>query len=113
VLLNILVNGLQAMPTGGTLRIRVYRPPPPAWGPDSGVPGVPGGRILIEVADQGPGIPRELRDKVFEPFFTTKAGGTGLGLAICKSIVRRYDGEIWIEEAEGRGTSMKVTLRAE
>lgn len=68
---------------------------------------------MIEVADQGPGIPRELRDRVFEPFFTTKVGGTGLGLAICRSIVKRYDGEIWAEEAEGGGTSVKVILRAE
>jgi signal transduction histidine kinase len=68
---------------------------------------------LLEVADQGPGIPRELRDRVFEPFFTTKTGGTGLGLAICRSIVKRYDGEIWVEEAEGGGTSMKILLRAE
>jgi hypothetical protein len=68
---------------------------------------------LIEIADQGPGVPREQRDRVFEPFFTTKAGGTGLGLAICRSIVRRYDGEIWIEEAEGGGTSVKVAFRAE
>jgi signal transduction histidine kinase len=114
VLLNIIVNGLQAMPTGGTLRIRVRRLPSPAWGPGSGgVSRVFGRGVLMEVADQGPGIPRELRDRVFEPFFTTKAGGTGLGLAICRSIVKRYDGEIWVEEAEGGGASVKVTFRAE
>jgi len=114
VLLNIIVNGLQAMPTGGTLGIRVHRLPAPVRGPESGgVHRVPADGILIEIADQGAGIPRELRDRVFEPFFTTKAGGTGLGLAICRSIVRRYDGEIWIEEAEGGGTSVKVALQAD
>ncbi len=114
VLLNILVNGLQAMPEGGTLRIRVHRSPAGVRGPESGgVHRVPGDGIWIEIADQGPGIPRELRDKAFEPFFTTKAGGTGLGLAICRSIVRRYDGEIWIEEADGGGTCVKVALSAE
>ena len=114
VLLNIIVNGLQAMPTGGALRIRVHRLPSPAWGRGSGgVSRVFGREVLMEVADQGPGIPRELRDRVFEPFFTTKASGTGLGLAICRSIVKRYDGEIWVEEAEGGGTSVKVILRAE
>jgi len=114
VLLNLIVNGLQAMPTGGVLRIRVHRLPSPAWGPGSGgVSRVFGREVLMEIADQGPGIPRELRDRVFEPFFTTKTGGTGLGLAICRSIVKRYDGEIWVEEAEGGGTSVKVLLRAE
>ncbi len=114
VLLNIIVNGLQAMPTGGALRIRVHRLPSPAWGPGSGgVSRIFGRELLLEVADQGPGIPRELRDRVFEPFFTTKAGGTGLGLAICRSIVKRYDGEIWIEEAHGGGASVKIILRAE
>jgi signal transduction histidine kinase len=114
VLLNIIVNGLQAMPRGGTLEIRVHRPPSPVRGPESGGTfRVPGDGILIEVTDHGPGISPELRDRVFEPFFTTKAGGTGLGLAICRSIVRRYDGEIWIEEAQGGGTSVKVALQAE
>jgi signal transduction histidine kinase len=114
VLLNSIVNGLQAMPTGGVLCIRVLRLPSPAWGPGSeDVSRAFGRGALIEVADQGPGIPRELRERVFEPFFTTKAGGTGLGLAICRSIVKRYDGEIWVEEAEGGGTSVKVLLRAE
>ena len=114
VLLNIIVNGLQAMPAGGTLGIRVHRLPSPVRGPESGGTfRVPGDGILIEVTDQGPGIPHELRDRVFEPFFTTKAGGTGLGLAICRSIVRRYDGEIWIEEAQGGGTSVKVALRTD
>ncbi len=114
VLLNIIVNGLQAMPTGGTLRIEVRRSPSGVRSPEpGGAHRGQGGGILIEIADQGPGIPRELRDRVFEPFFTTKSGGTGLGLAICRSIVRRYDGEIWIEKAEGGGTSVKVALRAE
>lgn len=114
VLLNIIANGLQAMPGGGAIRIRVHRQSSNARGPESsGLYRVPGDGILIEIADQGPGIPHELRDRVFEPFFTTKSGGTGLGLAICRSIVRRYDGEIWIEEAEGGGTSVKVALRTE
>ncbi len=114
VLLNLIVNGLQAMPAGGALRIRVHRLPSSAWGSGpGGVSRIFGREVLLEVADQGPGIPRELRERVFEPFFTTKAGGTGLGLAICRSIVRRYDDEIWVEEAEGGGTSVKVILRAE
>ncbi len=114
VLLNTIVNGLQAMPKGGLLRIRAHRSPSGTRGPESGGSHrVSGDRIWIEIADQGPGIPRELRNRVFEPFFTTKAGGTGLGLAICRSIVRRYDGEIWIEEADGGGTTVKIAFSAE
>jgi len=96
------------------MRIRMCRLPSALGGPESGrARGVSGDGVLIEVTDEGPGIPCELREKVFDPFFTTKAGGTGLGLAICRSIVQRYDGGIWIEEAEGGGTTVKVALRAE
>ncbi len=108
VLLNILMNGLQAMPDGGILRIQ-------ARCLDQAVRsgGSAKDRVLLDVSDQGPGVPEALREKVFDPFFTTKAGGTGLGLPICRSIVRRYDGEIWIERAEAGGTSVKILLLSE
>ncbi len=108
VLLNILMNGLQAMPDGGILRIQARRL-------DQALrfAGSARDRILVDISDQGPGVPETLREKVFEPFFTTKAGGTGLGLPICRSIVRRYDGEIWIEHAEAGGTSVKILLPSE
>jgi signal transduction histidine kinase len=97
VLLNAMMNGLQAMPEGGLLRIKACC----AAGSE---------RISIQIEDEGPGIPTNLRQKVFEPFFTTKAAGTGLGLAICNSIVKRYNGEIWIEQAKGGGTEVKISL---
>jgi signal transduction histidine kinase len=97
VLLNIMMNGLQSMPEGGLLLIKASC----VTGSD---------RILIQIGDEGPGIPTDLRQKVFEPFFTTKAGGTGLGLAICNSIVKRYNGEIWIEQTKGGGTEVKISL---
>jgi signal transduction histidine kinase len=68
------------------------------------------GRMMIQIGDEGAGIPAGSRQKVLEPFFTTKAGGTGLGLAICNSIVKRYNGEIWIEEASGGGTEVRISL---
>ncbi len=108
VLLNIMMNGLQAMPDGGTLCLRAPGPAPPA---QSGAPARD--KILIEIVDQGPGVPAALREKVFDPFFTTKPGGTGLGLPICRSIVRRYEGEIWLEEAAAGGTSVKILLVCE
>ena len=97
VLLNVMMNGLQSMPEGGLLLIKASR----IAGSD---------RMLIQVGDEGPGIPADLRHKVFDPFFTTKAGGTGLGLAICNSIVKRYNGEIWIEQTKGGGTEVKISL---
>ena len=97
VLLNVMMNGLQSMPEGGLLLIKASR----IAGSD---------RMLIQVGDEGPGIPADLRHKVFDPFFTTKAGGTGLGLAICNSIVKRYNGEIWIEQTKSGGTEVKISL---
>jgi signal transduction histidine kinase len=102
VLLNVMMNGLQAMPEGGLLLIKA------CCLVEDSVAGSE--RILIQIEDEGSGIPANLRQKVFEPFFTTKAGGTGLGLAICNSIVKRYNGEIWIEQAESSGTEVKISL---
>ncbi|MFC1794853.1 nitrogen regulation protein NR(II), partial [Planctomycetota bacterium] len=102
VLLNVMMNGLQAMPEGGLLLIKA------CCLVENSVAGSE--RILIQIEDEGPGIPVNLRQKVFEPFFTTKAGGTGLGLAICNSIVKRYNGEIWMEQAESGGTEVQISL---
>ena len=66
--------------------------------------------VLVEVADDGPGMPRETADRVFSPFFTTKAQGSGLGLAIVRKIVDAHDGSIDLQTAEGRGTTIRVTL---
>lgn len=66
--------------------------------------------VLVEVADDGPGMPRETADRVFSPFFTTKAQGSGLGLAIVRKIVDAHDGSIDLQTAEGRGTAIRVTL---
>jgi len=105
VLLNVMMNGLQAMPEGGMLLIKACCLVEEAHDFVAGSE-----RILIQIEDEGPGIPANLRQKVFEPFFTTKPGGTGLGLAICNSIVKRYNGEIWIEQAEGGGTEVRISL---
>ena len=105
LLLNVIMNGLQAMPEGGELSIKAHLLA--EAGCDSTVGRK---RILIEIEDEGSGIPPNLRGKVFEPFFTTKPGGTGLGLAICNSIVKRYNGEIWVEKAKSGGTEVKIAL---
>ncbi len=105
LLLNVVMNALQAMPKGGTLSIKTNQL-------TEGGPGYTSGfnRLLIRVEDEGAGIASDLHDKVFEPFFTTKAGGTGLGLAICNSIVKRYNGEIWVKKAKSGGTEVNIAL---
>lgn len=105
LLLNIVMNAMQAMPEGGTVSIKTHQLT--EGGPDytSGI-----NRLLIQVEDEGAGIPSNLRGRVFEPFFTTKPGGTGLGLAICNSIVKRYNGEIWVKKAKSGGTEVNIAL---
>jgi len=105
VLINLMLNAIQAMPDGGPIVIRVSLFLTRDEIAESGKK-----KILIEVEDKGVGIPSNMTEKVFEPFFTTKPGGTGLGLAICNNIIRRYGGEIWIEEGIEKGTVVKVTL---
>jgi signal transduction histidine kinase len=107
VLINLVLNAMQAMPEGGPISIKAS-----VFSARDELGVTARTKILIEVADKGVGIPPNLAEKVFEPFFTTKPGGTGLGLTICSNIVRRHGGEIWIEEGVGQGTVVKVTLPA-
>ncbi len=69
-----------------------------------------GKEIVIQIRDNGEGIPEEMRAKIFTPNFTTKSSGTGLGLAMCKSIVEQTGGEIWFNTEEGKGSSFFVQL---
>jgi signal transduction histidine kinase len=98
-LLNVAVNALQAMPQGGTVRVRCRRE---LHGSRD--------RVRIDISDQGMGIPTELLHRVFEPFFTTKAQGTGLGLAVVRRIVEEHLGEIAVDSAPGRGTTFTIRL---
>ena len=67
-------------------------------------------RALLTVSDEGPGIERELRERIFDPYFTTKGTGTGLGLAIVKKIVLQHGGEIQVGDRPGGGTSFSLVL---
>ncbi len=69
-----------------------------------------GPMILITIADNGPGVPPEVMDRIFSPFFTTKPQGSGLGLAIVRKIVDAHDGQIDVSERAGGGTVFRVTL---
>ncbi len=104
VLLNLLLNAIDAVPEGSPLAnvIRV------ATRDDAD------GRIVIEVSDSGPGIPPELVDRIFDPFFTTKpvGQGTGLGLAICQRILAELGGSISASSIVGVGTTLRLALPA-
>jgi signal transduction histidine kinase len=95
VLVNTIINAVQAMPNGGKLTINSSRKD----------------KLLeIEIADTGGGIPDETIGKIFDPLFTTKAKGIGLGLAVCKSIVDRHGGHIEVKSKVGKGTSFNIKL---
>jgi signal transduction histidine kinase len=67
-------------------------------------------RLILQIDDEGPGIPEELRDKIWDPFFTTKDKGTGLGLGIVKNIIESHGGSIRITPRQPRGTRVIVDL---
>lgn len=77
-----------------------------------------GGRAVLEVADRGPGVPQEMRERVFERFArgdgdTAPSGGSGLGLAIVRAVTDAHDGQVVIGDAEGGGARFVVTLPAD
>jgi signal transduction histidine kinase len=102
--LNLLTNALDAVEGGGTIRVRTL----------GRQDGDNSGRVLVEVEDDGPGIPPEDRERIFEPFFTTKdvGKGTGLGLSIAYSIAKRHKGELCALAASPKGTLFRVSLPA-
>lgn len=95
VFINFLKNAIEAMSQGGTIHIDI-RKQDPDW-------------IMIQITDEGSGIPEHLLTRVGEPFFTTKKKGTGLGLMICKNIISEHKGEIMIESSP-KGTLVKILL---
>ena len=113
VIINLAVNARDAMgPNGGAIRIRTEnvsageaRALDHAWMP-------PGDCVLIEFADDGPGIPREIVGKIFEPFFTTKevGKGTGLGLSTAYGIVKQQGGNIYVSSEPDHGAVFKIYL---
>jgi signal transduction histidine kinase len=104
VVMNLIINARQAMPSGGFVRVTVgYN--------------AANGFVEISVRDTGVGIGPDMLGKIFDPFFTTKEGpddagqgGSGLGLAICREIVERHHGRIRVESAVGRGTTFTIKL---
>ncbi len=117
--MNLMLNAIQAMPEGGTLRVTAKR----VKGSTRQLvdssrpidrsttrPIDTGDFIEIAVADTGPGIPAEHLDRIFEPYFTTKEGGTGLGLALAHTIIQEHGGRIGVESRPGSGATFTVAL---
>lgn len=104
VLVNLLVNARQAMPTGGRVLVRISEDPQTET-------------IDLTVRDTGAGIPAEVLPRIFEPHFSTKVGpdatgkgGSGIGLSACREIVEAHGGKIRVESAPGRGAAFIVKL---
>jgi two-component system cell cycle sensor histidine kinase/response regulator CckA len=102
ILVNLVSNARDAMPSGGRITLRIG-----ASGPEDSPKGP-----LLEVEDSGTGIPEELQGRLFEPFFTTKpvGKGTGLGLMSVKSLLQKLGGQITFTSQAGRGTTFQVRL---
>jgi two-component system, NtrC family, sensor kinase len=104
LVLNLVMNAIQAMPDGGRLQFD--------FGAEYKSLESPGEQdyAVVSIADTGCGIPTENLDKIFDPFFTTKPGGTGLGLSTCYAIVQQHGGDLEISSRENIGTKVSVRL---
>lgn len=100
--LNLLLNAVEAMPEGGRVEVSTYLV---HSGPDED-------GIVVRIADEGSGIPVDLRERIFEPFFSTKGGGTGFGLALAQQTVEEHGGRLMLEDGhhDRPGASFIVEL---
>ncbi|HUR36942.1 MAG TPA: ATP-binding protein [Terriglobales bacterium] len=95
--LNVMINGMQAMANGGNLTISASRDD---------------GNINVEITDEGGGIPPEIREKIFNLYFTTKKGGTGIGLAMAYRVMQLHNGSMEFDTVVGQGTRFKLCFPA-
>jgi signal transduction histidine kinase len=97
VLLNVILNGLDVMPEGGRLAVRLSQA---------------AGHACVDITDTGPGIPQSIRSHVFDPYFTAKSEGSGMGLALSDKIIRQHGGQIGFETGHD-GTVFRLSLPLE
>jgi signal transduction histidine kinase len=106
VLLNLVQNAAESIGEKGQIILRSRRARMALRGEQSEV-------VVMEVEDNGPGIPAEVQERLFDPFFSTKENGTGLGLAIAAKIVDKHDGALVFETRQGHGTTFGVVVPVE
>ena len=96
VLVNMIYNAIDAMPSGGEVRVSTQETRE---------------RVVVHITDTGTGMGPEVKQRLFDPFFTTKGkAGTGMGLAVSFGIIRRHEGSIEVDSEPGRGTTFKISL---
>jgi two-component system NtrC family sensor kinase len=101
VVINLLENAMEAMPTGGSIRLSTR----------SVTNGRQGEWVEVSVQDTGRGVPEEIKDSIFKPFYTTKVNGTGLGLAIVRQIITQHQGDLKVQKRnDGPGTEVIIHL---
>ena len=109
VVQNLVINAMQAMKGGGSIRIMLQNEELAA---DSATPLAAGRYLKLSISDTGTGIRPELLPRIFEPYFTTKEQGSGLGLATVYSIIRKHQGHVTVESEMGKGTTFHMWLPA-
>jgi len=118
--LNVIQNGAQAMPDGGRLEVALeeegnHADDLPLLASSNGENPEKAERTgpsaaVVRIADQGPGIPEEIREKIFDLYFTTKTGGSGIGLAMTYRILQLHHGSIDVQSKEGRGSEFRLRI---
>jgi PAS domain S-box-containing protein len=118
--LNVIQNGAQAMPEGGRLEVVLEEDRKSGEVPASlaSAKGLAGNKpapsawksALLRIADEGPGIPEDIREKIFDLYFTTKSGGSGIGLAMTYRILQLHHGSVDVQSREGRGTEFRLHI---
>jgi signal transduction histidine kinase len=101
--LNVIENGAQAMPEGGRLEVVLE-------GEQRGAGAAGWKSAVLRIADEGPGIPEEIREKIFDLYFTTKSGGSGIGLAMTYRILQLHHGSVEVQSERDRGTEFRLRI---